>query len=99
MGKRCNVNRTLSAVKDHVSRDDFNHMKRILLDGSPFELTVNEPLNNKSVIIQQGNSKSFDKNLELVLKTMNKEGPYSHILPLDKLLCTFSSYCFTQPRH
>ena len=46
-------------------------------------------------MIQQGNSKSFNKNLDLVLKTMNKdkENRYSHILPLDKLLCTFSPYC------
>ena len=80
------VNRTLTAVRDHVSMDNFNHMKRILLDGSPFELTFNEPLANKSVMIQQGNSKSFNKNLEVVLKTMNKEDHYSHILPLDELL-------------
>ena len=81
-----NVNRTLAAVKDHVSTYNFNHMKRILLDGSPFELTFNEPLNNKSVMIQQGNSKSFNENPELVLKTMNKEDLYSHTLPLDELL-------------
>ena len=73
--------------------DNFNHMKRILLDGSPFKLIFNKPLANKSVMLQQGNSKSFNKNPELVLKTMNKEDRYSHILPLDKLLCTFSPYC------
>ena len=36
MGKRRKANQTLAAVKDHVSTDNFNHMKRILLDGSPF---------------------------------------------------------------
>ena len=44
-------------------------------------------------MIQQGNSKSFNKNPVLVLKTMNKEDCYSHILPLDELLCTFSPDC------
>ena len=34
-GVRRNVNRTLTAVRDHVSTDDFHHMKRILLDESP----------------------------------------------------------------
>jgi hypothetical protein len=94
-GKRRDVNYTLVAVKDHVSTDNFNHMTRILLDGSPFKLTFEKPLNNKSVMIQQGNSKSFNENLELVLQTMNKEDCYSHILPLDldKLLCTFSPTC------
>jgi hypothetical protein len=44
-------------------------------------------------MIQQGNSKSFNNNPELVLKTTNKEDCYSHVLPLNKLLCTFLPYC------
>jgi hypothetical protein len=75
------MNRTLVAVKDYVSSDNINHMKRILLDGSPWELTFDEPLANKSLMTQQGNSKSFNKNPKLVLKTMNKEDCYSHVLP------------------
>jgi len=67
------VNRTLTEVRAHMSADDFSHMKRILVDGSPCELTFDEPLANKSLMIQQGNSKSFNKNPELVIKTMNKE--------------------------
>jgi len=92
-GKRRDVNRTLSAVRDHVSTDNFNHMKRILLDGSPFKLTFDEPLTNKSVMIQRGNSKSFNENPELVLKPMNKEDHYIQVLPLDELICKFSPYC------
>ena len=67
------MNRTLAAVKAHVSTDDFNHMKGILLDGPPFELTFNEPLSNTSMMIKRGNSKSFNENPELALKNMNKE--------------------------
>ena len=89
IGELRKVNLTLAAVKDHKSTDDFNHMKRILLDSSPFELTFHESLTNKSVMIEQGDSKSFKKNPELVLETMNKDERYSHVLPLDKLLCTF----------
>ena len=48
-GKRQDMNHTFTAVRDHVSTDDFNHMKRILLDSFPFELTFNEPLTNKSL--------------------------------------------------
>ena len=92
-GERRDMHQTLTAVRDHVSMDDFNHMKRILLDGSPFELTFDKPLTNKSLMIQRGNSKSFNENPELVAKTMNKEDRYSHVLPLDELLCTFSPYC------
>ena len=89
-GARRDVTGTLTAVRDQVSTDDYNHMKRILLDGFPFELTFDKPLANKSVMIQRGNSKSFNKKTELVMKTSNKEDRYSHVLLLDKLLCTFS---------
>ena len=34
-GKHRDVIHTLSEVKDHVSSDNFNHMKRIPLDVSP----------------------------------------------------------------
>ena len=87
IGARQEVNHTLAAAKDHVSTDDFNHMKRILSDGSPFELTFDKPLSNKSMMIKQGNSKSFNKNPELVLKKMKKEERYSHVLPLDLFRC------------
>ena len=91
-GEHRDVNRTLTAVRNHVSTDNFNHMERILLDGSPYKLTFDEPLAKKSLMIQQGNSKIFNKNPELVAKTMNKEDRYSHVLPLDKLLCKVSPY-------
>ena len=79
-GARRDANRTLTAVRAHVSADDFSHMKRILMDGSPGKLTFDGPLANKSMMIQQGNSKSFNENQDLVLKTMNKEDRYSHVL-------------------
>ena len=50
-GARREVNRTLAAAKDHVSTDDFNHMKRILLDGFPFELKFDKPLGNKQTLL------------------------------------------------
>ena len=65
-GKLRYMNCTLTAVRDHVSTDDFNHMKRILLDSSPYKLTFNKPLANKSLMIKIRNSKSFNKNPELV---------------------------------
>jgi len=92
-GARRDVDRTLTEVRAHVSPEDFNHIKRILMDGSPSELTFNKPLENKSLMIKQGNSNSFSNNQDLVIKTMNKEERYSHILPLDELLCAVSPYC------
>jgi hypothetical protein len=37
--------------------------------------------------------KSFNNNTALVLKTMNKEDRYSHLIPLDEIMCHFSPYC------
>jgi hypothetical protein len=68
-------------------------MKRILLDGCPAQLNFDEPLSNKIEMIKRGNSKSFNNNTNLVLKTMNKEDRYSHLIPLDEIMCRFSPYC------
>jgi hypothetical protein len=68
-------------------------MKRILLNGCPSQLKFEEPLSNKIEMIKCGNSKSFNKNTALVLKTMNKEDRYSHLILLDEIMCHFSPYC------
>jgi hypothetical protein len=42
---------TLAAVKGHVSTNDYEQMKRILLDGCPAQLNFEEPLSNKIKMI------------------------------------------------
>jgi len=83
----------LATVHGHISKDDYAHMKRILINGCPVELKFEEPLSNKLAMIEQGNLKSFNNNPKLVLKTINKEESYSHLLPLHKLICKFFPYC------
>jgi hypothetical protein len=83
---------TLSVVKDHISPEDLAHMKCILVDTCSAELTFKEPLSNKIKMISRGNSKSFNKNPEIVKKTMNKEDRYSHVVPLDILICLLLPY-------
>ncbi len=68
-------------------------MKRILLDGCLAQLNFEEPLSNKFKMIKCGNSKSFNNNTDLVLKTMNKEDRYSHLILLDEIMSCFSPYC------
>jgi hypothetical protein len=71
-------------------------MEHILLNGFPAQLDFEEPLSNKSELIVRGNSKRFDNNINLVLKTMNKEDRYSHLILLDEIMCHFSPYyCHT----
>ncbi len=45
-GQYRDVGRTLDAVRDHVNTDDYNHIKRILMDGCPAQLTFEELSSN-----------------------------------------------------
>jgi hypothetical protein len=92
-GQHRDTHSTLAAVKGHVLADDDAHMKRILLDGCPSQLDFEEPLSNKIEMIERENSKSFNDNTALVLKTINEEDWYSHLIPLDEIMCHFSPYC------
>jgi hypothetical protein len=92
-GQLRDAHSTLAAVKGHVSIDDYKQMKQILLDGCPAHLDFEEPLSYKIEMKDQGNSKKFNANTALVLKTMNKEDRYSHLIPLDEIMCHFSPYC------
>jgi hypothetical protein len=76
--------------------DDYNHIKRILMDGCPAQLTFEEPLSNKLEFISRGNSKNFIVNPKLVHQSMSKEDRYSHLVPMDLILCKFFPYlCHT----
>ncbi len=91
-----NICRTLDAIQDHVTSDDYGHIKQILFDGCPAQFTFKEPSSNYLEFIFHGNSKSFVKNPQLVQKMMNKEDQYSHLVPMDLLLCKLSPYlCHT----
>ncbi len=61
-GHHWDVCRTLDAVQDYVTPDDYKHMKRILLNGCPAQLTFEEPTSKKLEFISRGNSKSFVDN-------------------------------------
>jgi hypothetical protein len=89
-GQHQDAQSTLAAIRGHVSANDYAHMKRILLDGCPAQLNFEEPLSNKIEMIERGNSKSLNNNTDLVLKTMNEEDRYSHLIPLDEIMCCFS---------
>ncbi len=66
-GQLWDAHSTLAAVKGHVSIEDYNQMKRILLNGCPAQFDFEEPLSNKIEMIDQGNSKTFNANTALVL--------------------------------
>jgi hypothetical protein len=92
----CNFRHTLDAIQDHITSDNYGHIKQILLNGCPAQLTFEEPSSNKLEFISHVNLKSFAENPLLVQKTMNKEDRYSHLVLMDPLLCKLSTYlCHT----
>ncbi len=52
---------TLAAVKGHVSTNDYEQMKQILLDGCPAQLDFEKPLTNKIEMIDRANSKKLQR--------------------------------------
>ncbi len=91
-GQYRGIHCTLDAIQDHVTSDDYSHIKQILLDGCPIQLTFKEPLSNKLEFISHGNSKSFVENPQLVQNMMNNKNRFSHLVPMDPLLCQLSPY-------
>jgi len=91
-GANRDVSRVLRAVKDHVSEDDFFHVRRILLQGCPHKLMFEESFPSKQVMMERGNQKTFIDNPEIVRKTLNKEDRYSHLIPMDRIFCLLSPY-------
>ncbi len=84
-GQLRDAHSTLAAVKGHVSIDAYDQMKRILLNGCPAQFDFEESLSNKIEMIDRVNSKTFNANTALVLKSMNKQDRYSHLIPLDEI--------------
>ncbi len=70
-GKYQDVHCNLDTIQDHIASDNYGHIKRILLDGCPTQLTFEERSSNKLEFISRGNSKISVENPQLVQKTMN----------------------------
>lgn len=62
-GSRRQVKRTINAIREHVSKEDLKHIKRILLQGCPAKLTFTETAAEKRVIISSIIRKSWPRPL------------------------------------
>jgi hypothetical protein len=52
-GQHWDVNRTLDVIQDHVTSVNYGHINRILLDGCPTQLTIEEPSRKKLEFISR----------------------------------------------
>jgi methionine salvage enolase-phosphatase E1 len=82
------VPQILQTVSPHISKDDANHMHRILTQGCPSKLVLSESNEMKFNMIAQGNQQTFHMYPEVVTKTMNKEKKTLTLFQLSSGSCT-----------
>jgi hypothetical protein len=92
VGESRRVPQILQIVSPHISKDDANHMHRILTQGCPSKLVLSESNEMKFNMIAQGNQQTFHMYPEVVTKTMNKEEKNSHLIPVKLWVLHCSPY-------
>lgn len=92
------VKAILAAVRPYVSDSDYEHIKRILTQGTPARVNTEEPAELKYQTIARGNQLSYRKNPKLAMKSLVKEYKYSHLLPMDPIFVELSPYCRHTPQ-
>jgi hypothetical protein len=81
VGESRDPDQILCEVFSHISKDDALHIRRILTQGCPSRLVLEEESKNKLSVIKKGNQQTFLAHLEVAAKTMNKED-YSHLIAM-----------------
>ncbi len=92
-GENRDVKKIMASITPYVSDDDARHAKRILTQGCPSMLVLEESNEMKNRIIEKGNQQTFAMYPELVTTTMNKEERHSHLIALKRWVLHFSPYC------
>ena len=82
-----NVDKVLAWVAAVASVTDYQHSKRILTQGCPFELRFEEQESSKIQMLKRGNQKSFSQHPDAVNKISNKEDRYSHLITMHDWMC------------
>ena len=92
-GEHRDVEQVMRTITPHIDKDDARHARRILTQGCPSMLVLNESNEMKKRIIRKGNQQTFAMYPELVTATMNKEERHSHLIALKTWVLHFSPYC------
>jgi hypothetical protein len=97
-GARRDIDKILKDIRDHVDQKDYNDVERILREGCPdkFNRTVTHA--EKMKYLKRGNCPSVIANSEKVIKAMNKEDRYNHVIPVDQGFCRFSAFIHHVPQ-
>jgi hypothetical protein len=79
----------LQQVKGLMDQNNYDHLKRILVEGCPNVFNEEATYEQYREMYQYGNHKSVEQNLEKVMLTMNKEDRKDHVLTFPTLLAKF----------
>ena len=86
------INKTLTAVEPHVSSDDYEHIKRVLTEGTPAKVNFWESTASKLEVMGFGNQQSYTSNPQIARELLNKEDKHSHLLPMNEMFCHLSPF-------
>jgi hypothetical protein len=79
----------LQQVEGLMDRKNYDHLKRILIDGCPNVFNEEATYEQYREMYQYGNHKSVEQNLDKVMLTMNKEDRKDHVLTFPAFLAEF----------
>ncbi len=82
VGETRDPDQVLHEVLSCINVEDANHIRRVLTQGCPAKLILEEESSNKLLVIKKGNQQTFLAHPEVAAKTMNKEECYSHLIAL-----------------
>ncbi len=98
MGESRDLDWILREVLSCISKEDVIHIRRILTQGCPARLVLEEESKNKLSVIQKGIQQTFLAHPEVAAKTMNKEERYSHLIAVKRWVVYFSPYLRCTPQ-
>ncbi len=91
-GEERDVETVCNTIEPLVSKEDLEHIRRIMTMGCPAKCIFEEDAANKEKMLARGNQKSFEDNPDVADKTLNKEDRYSHLLTTAPWVPYFSPY-------
>ena len=74
------VDAIIAKVQPYISKSDCDHIRHLLTEGAPAELVWDEASENKEAFIHRGNDATIVQHWDMVIKTLNKEDRFSHVM-------------------
>jgi hypothetical protein len=93
-----NVEKVIADISPYASKEDVDHVRRILTQGCPSMLNFFEPSSSKLQSIHRGNQRTIIDYPDIVKDTMNKLDKNSQVIPIKSWILHFSPYLHHTPQ-